>query len=105
MKVLVEIDEQRLWEEVLGSCWVGYDWWTSVRYISGDWDVIGELTIAYDDPDSDATIVDSLTLGKLAKGYAIVCEKYPHLSDLDNQDACSGDAIIQCALMGDIIYG
>jgi len=106
MKVLVEVSDQQLWEEVLGSCWDTWDWWTSVRYVSGDWDKIGELTIGYDDPDNDnTTIVDTLNLEKLQKGYAIVVEKYPHLADLENQDASSGDAIIQCALMGDIIYG
>jgi len=106
MKVLVEVSDQQLWEEVLGSCWDMWDWWTSVRYVRGDWDTIGELTIVYVDPDNENTIVvDSLTLEKLQKGYAIIMEKYPHLADLGDQDAVSGDAIIQCALMGDIIYG
>lgn len=44
-----------------------------------------------------------LTLEKIDQGFEIVSKKYPHL--LANEDFSSADAILQCAIFGDIIYG
>jgi hypothetical protein len=44
----------------------------------------------------------------LQKGLIILATKYPrHLADLltENADAETGDAVLQCCLFGDVIYG
>ena len=49
-----------------------------------------------------------LTREKMEKGLQIMSEKYPqHFSDFirENEDAITGDVFLQCALLGDIVYG
>jgi hypothetical protein len=44
----------------------------------------------------------------IQKGLAILAEKYPwHLASIlaENADADTGDALLQCSLFGDVIYG
>lgn len=44
----------------------------------------------------------------LKRGLAVMGEKYPHLMSSfinDNEDVITGDAFIQCALLGEIVYG
>ena len=44
----------------------------------------------------------------VSRGLAVLSEKYPHhVADMlsENTDADTGDALLQCCLFGDIIYG
>jgi hypothetical protein len=48
-----------------------------------------------------------LTLAKIKKGLQILAKKYPdHYADIvgENDDMYTGDALVQCALFGNIIY-
>ena len=50
----------------------------------------------------------NLNRESLAKGMQILFEKYPHLYGQwmsENEDAITGDAFIQCCVLGDIVYG
>jgi hypothetical protein len=65
-------------------------------------------TILMQDKYGDEPTVYRLDLAALKKGLQILGEKYPHLmSDFvnENEDAITGDAYIQCCLLGDIVYG
>jgi len=49
-----------------------------------------------------------LSIPRLMKGLAVLAAKYPHhFCDILKQDgdATTGDALVQCALFGDIVYG
>lgn len=50
----------------------------------------------------------TLDAESIQKGLSILAEKFPwHITNLvtDNADAETGDALLQCSLFGDIIYG
>lgn len=49
-----------------------------------------------------------LSIDKLKRGLLVLREKYPrHFADIitESGDAETGDALVQCALFGDIVYG
>lgn len=49
-----------------------------------------------------------LSLDKLKTGLQVLATKYPdHFNDIIREmgDAITGDALVQCALFGDIVYG
>lgn len=49
-----------------------------------------------------------LDLESVRKGMKLVAEKYPrHFADImnDNHDATTGDVLLQCCLLGEIVYG
>lgn len=49
-----------------------------------------------------------LSIDKLKKGLTVLAEKYPwHFQDIirESGDATTGDVLVQCALLGDIVYG
>jgi hypothetical protein len=60
------------------------------------------------DKYGDEPTVYRLTLDALKRGLKILGEKYPHMmADFinENEDVITGDAFIQCALLGYCIYG
>lgn len=64
--------------------------------------------ILMQDKYGDEPTVYRLTLDALKRGLTIMGEKYPHLmADFinENEDVITGDAFIQCALLGEIVYG
>lgn len=49
-----------------------------------------------------------LNKSAIRKGLEVMVEKYPkHFADMisGNDDACTGDVFLQCAVLGDVIYG
>jgi hypothetical protein len=50
----------------------------------------------------------TLSVAKLMKGLQVMQKKYPYhfanVVNADNADATTGDVLIQCALLGDIVY-
>jgi hypothetical protein len=62
------------------------------------------------DPDDDSFVVARLDRAALLRGIAVVCEKFQHhaagaLGLADHVDWWTVDAIVQCSLFGDIVYG
>jgi hypothetical protein len=109
VSITIQIPALRLWESVLGAVPTSFgSWWQKFTYLSGDWDEVGVIEYEIDDPmrgEGEGGKKGKITLDDLARGYQIVCERYNHLSDLDGQDSISSDAILQCAVFGEIIYG
>jgi len=65
-------------------------------------------TILMKDKWGDSEDVYRLDREALESGLTIMGEKYPrHMSDFINEgeDVITGDVFIQCALLGDIVYG
>lgn len=60
------------------------------------------------DKYGDEPTVYRLTMDALKRGLTIMGEKYPHLMAQfvnENEDVITGDAFVQCALLGEIVYG
>lgn len=105
--VPVQVDAEEFWSNVLGSAWEAWDWWVAVDYSEGsDWDKAGEVTItAWDGKtEGEARITKTLTLQDLVEGYT-KCLANGSRMNLDDLDACDGDAIIQTAMFGEVVYG
>ena len=65
-------------------------------------------TVLMKDKYGDKEEVYRLDREALQRGLKVMGEKYPHLmGDFinENEDAITGDAFIQCALLGEIVYG
>ncbi len=66
----------------------------------------GSVTIKDTESDDEKTYV--LTLAKVEKGLQLMADKFgPNFADIlnDNEDANTGDVLIQLALFGNVIYG
>jgi len=64
--------------------------------------VLCEVT---DEDDPETLILDRKAV---ERGLRLMAEKYPrHWGDFiaENEDACTGDVFIQCALLGEVVYG
>ncbi|SRR6266496_1782155 len=67
----------------------------------------GGALLIRDSEDSDHGTM-RLDLEAIQKGLTILAKKYPrHLADIltENADADTGDALLQCCLFGDVVYG
>ena len=103
----VELDRKELWSAVMGSAWETFgDHWQEYEYISGDWD----------DPTSKVRLVchDSnyqnvekiVDIDAIAQALPIANKKvYMDLFDFDSYDAICGDAVLQVALLGEVVFG
>lgn len=73
------------------------------------WACGGIMSFSYDDPDHPGQVIaKKLDAAAITKGLAVMLEKVPRrFADLygENDDAITHDAFMQCALLGDIIYG
>lgn len=58
--------------------------------------------------DLDTQQSRKLDRGAIEAGLVIMAKKYPqHFADMisENDDATTGDVLLQCALLGEVIYG
>lgn len=65
----------------------------------------GAVVVSDMEDDDKRHTLDHQTV---ARGLAIMAEKYPsHWSDFvgDNADMSTGDVFLQCALLGEVLYG
>ena len=122
VKVTHTLEPQKVWDVV--RCGLGWrlDWRSAVWWSGIDGEeleniFIGEFDVGYwaeqyednklelkDNPDNG---LHELTDAKLQNGLQILAADYPHLMTEilnDNEDANTGDVLIQCALFGSEIY-
>lgn len=75
------------------------------------WNDGGYMNVHYDDPEGEEGNGDAcknIGLPELKAGLAVMAAKHGrHFGDLiaENDDAITHDVFIQCALMGDVVYG
>ena len=103
----VSIDSDFFWSNVLGSGWEDSPWWTSVAYSEGSaWDKVGELVVTgwSAEGEDEPPVVKSLNIGDLAEAFGKCIAKGYRLNpeDLDSE---MGDAVIQMAVYGELVYG
>ena len=70
-----------------------------------------QMKIRYDSPDGEegnAEGVKIIANADVVRGLGIMAKKYPfHFASIlnENADAITGDVLVQCVLMDDIVYG
>jgi len=70
--------------------------------------VIFKIKDDYCDSEEDDKQRFTLDREALMRGMQILMEKYPRIYGdwiKDNEDALTGDAFIQCCLLGEVVYG
>lgn len=103
----VEFDAVEFWSAALGSGWETWSWWYVVDYQGGDWDKPCLVNVMVSDPEGDdesETVCKSFTLDDLVKAYGVLVGK-GHRLNPEDMDACDGDALIQQAIFGEVVYG
>jgi hypothetical protein len=102
------IKKQELWEAVFGSAFESFGThWHEVEYLGdADWENIGQVKLV---------VIDEVTLLKTEKVIGIEElaealpkaneEVYMDLFDFDEYDAVCGDAVLQMAVLGEVVYG
>ena len=105
----VAVDDQELWSNVFGSAFEMFG--THLAYEEylddTDWDHIGQVEIAmYDSEEDDSAITRLIDISVLAEALPIANRQvYMDLFNFDNYDAICGDAILQVAVLGEVVYG
>lgn len=97
MKIEIEISDDLLVTYLRGA---------NVRYwgVRFDWD--GGFTAGVHERDGD--VVHQLTRKNVCAGLVVLATKYPHhfaALVADKGDGYTGDALVQCALFGELKYG
>lgn len=105
----VQVEPEEFWSNLLGSAWEDWDWWQSIKYSEGSqWDKVGEITVSITDPDDEEeeeVITKTLGVQDLADAYAKYISQTKNTVNWEDFDACSGDAVLQIAVLGEIVYG
>jgi hypothetical protein len=104
----VEVKKQELWEAVFGSAWetFGNHWYSYTFIGDASWDVIGKVKLVAIDEDTLLKTEKVVGIEELALALPKANEKvYMDLFDFDNYDAICGDAVLQMAVLDDVVYG
>lgn len=108
-------DQQELWEATFGSGFESMPWWTRVHYeLDTNWDKPGIVALSIEDPERyDAVVTRHVTMHELllaiedAKRTCVdACTGQPITTTPGEVDfdACVGDAILQIAVLGEVVY-
>jgi hypothetical protein len=103
-----------LWENMLGGGYFYHEWFSDFRELDSDNPLEG-----YDDDNNpkpqnfrvwehDEMKWHNVTLDKLARGYVkLKTDGWTHCGGhhIDEEDACTGAAILQQAIFGEQVYG
>jgi hypothetical protein len=117
-----EMPADVFWSEIMGSGWEGFGThWYEAEFIEGDWDTPGVLRVVINDPALDEGeqpgIEATINLDQLVAAYELAWSSsqpdWPFPSegiarsylDLENLDCIGGDGILQCAVLGKVVYG
>jgi hypothetical protein len=106
-KIEIEIDEKELWSNVFGSAFESFgNHWYEVEYLSGDWDEIGSVRLGIMDEMTEEVTSAIVGIDELLAALPIANKQtYMDLLNFDNYDAVCGDAILQVAVLGKVVYG
>jgi len=104
----IEIKKQALWEAVFGSAFESFGThWHEVEYLGdADWENIGKVKLVAIDEVSLLKTEKVIGIEELAEALPKANEKvYMNLFDFENYDAVCGDAVLQMAVLDDVVYG
>jgi hypothetical protein len=111
MKVQIEVTQQNIEDVLISGFEGGSNYWLLIRNdktpLKGDYiKTLFESGMAVQDEISGKEY--KLTKRMVKRGVKIMAQKYPqHFSDMmrESFDATTGDVLLQCAVLGDVIYG
>ena len=102
------IKKLELWEAVFGSAFESFGThWHEVEYLDGcDWNTIGRVRLVAIDEVSLLKTEKIVGIEELAQALPIANEQvYMDLFNFDEYDAICGDAVLQVAVLGEVVYG
>jgi hypothetical protein len=102
------VKKQELWESVFGSAFESFGThWHEVEYLGdADWDNIGQVRLVAIDEVTLLKTEKVIGIQELAEALPKANEKvYMDLFDFDEYDAVCGDAVLQVAVLGEVVYG
>jgi hypothetical protein len=113
--IAVTITEEQIHDNLVSAICGGSSYWSCVnvhRHQTG-WAnyFAATFTVTEISDESKGAIQGKsykLSIPKLRKGLSVLAKKYPHhFCDIlgSTGDAKTGDALVQCALFGDLVYG
>ena len=115
-KVMTEVPAQRVANTLVSGIEGGIGYWAQIGNEKGpgynsttcDRIVAGKAHLLLTEVDD--TMGKHLVLNRSAveMGLTVMAEKYPkHFADMvsENDDATTGDVLVQCALLGEVVYG
>lgn len=108
MEITITIDENELWSSVFGSAFEKFGThWDEVEYLDGtDWDKIGKVRLVAIDEETEERTEKIIGIEELGKALPIANNQvHMDLFDFDNYDAICGDAVLQVAVLGEVVYG
>ena len=108
-KISFEIEDEELWSTVFGSSPFSFgrgEWFPEAEYLGEtEWDKAGQIKIVGID-DEGNRIEKTLDVHDLANALPIANKQvYMDLFNLDKYDSICGDAVLQVAMFGKVIYG
>jgi hypothetical protein len=106
--IQIEINKQELWDAVFGSAFESFgNHWYEVDYLEDtDWDKMGKVRLVAIDEMTLLKTEKIVGIEELLKALPIANEQvYMDLYDFDDYDAICGDAVLQVAVLGEVIYG
>ncbi len=121
MQTIIKISDEHIANVICSGIESGIHYWCDEIEVSNiKCDDVDEIMLRYWQPllnngwiklhDREENSWHIIDMGALQKAIQIILDKYPHhigalIGDFNNQDALTGDVLIQCAIFGDIIYG
>lgn len=116
MNIPVSIDfpDEHLWSAICGSAWETWRWWYGWDYYGGSWEHPCELWIMVENPFDDYAddepdyLTAVVTIADLKRAISELSDHPPVMEALVNDldfDAVYGDAVMQQAIFGEIIFG
>jgi len=106
--VPVQVSAVDFWSNIMGSAWESMDWWSAVSFAEGsEWDKPGQVIITgIEDLESgeEKPITKTLNIQDLVEAYSN-CLAQGYRFNIEDFDAYEGDAVIQMAIFGEVVYG
>jgi hypothetical protein len=102
------VKKQELWEAVFGSAWESFGThWHECEYLGdADWEHIGQVRLVAIDEVTLLKTEKVIGIQELANALPIANEQVSmDLFDFDDYDAICGDAVLQVAVLGEVVYG
>lgn len=118
LTIKVTVEDQALWEGVWG-CIGSYSWWHEfIWHPNTDWDKIGVVTVVACDPDDEEKEItkhigiedirqaweDVLNGKGSTHGHWYHCGGTIDLASIEDGDDCTGDAVLQMAMYGTMVF-
>lgn len=107
IKLTEEVDAKDFWMHIMGAGWETWTWWKAVSYVSNaNWDTPGIVQLTIWDPDTESNeVTKTLNLDDLVKAYEDFNNDRGSRIHYTDMDAMWSDAVLQIAVLGEIVYG